>query len=396
LLKADYRVMLIGVYQSTLYVVALALLTLALVAALYVLLGRRSRHANLQVGTLLGGLVALWVTSIGVPALSWVVTWPLLGATLPLAWTLLAGRYAQRAWPQVVLLSLAAAPSLILLPGILQSILGLTNRIEGLTGFPLLGALMLFVAPLAALLVPHLRLIAGGPDAPAWQRWAVSGAAALGAVLLLGWGVLSAGFSVEQPRPNQIAYVLNADTHAAHWVSHDRHLDAYTRQFFPAGSTRRTFELTMPGTLPAYVGPAPLVAVPAPEVQVLSDTTSGEFRTLRLRFVSLRGSRLMVADVRAGGEVVALTIDGRAVDPGAFEWTQDGTFPVLYHNAPAAGWELTLTARVTGPVEIAVEDVADGLPVAAELHVPPRLATMMPAPGWMRDPTIVTRTFRFD
>ena len=163
-LNSDYQVMLVGNYQSGRYVVALSFATLAVVALIYTLLDGTVRRSNLVAGALIGGLIPLWVASLLVPGMSYLVAWPLLFAALPLTWTLFGGRRATARWWRMAILAVAAIPAIVILPGTLQAMLGLVNRLEGLSGIGLLGALMLFVAPLAGLFVPHLHFLTGDLD----------------------------------------------------------------------------------------------------------------------------------------------------------------------------------------------------------------------------------------
>ena len=96
-------------------------------------------------------------------------------------------------------------PSLILLPGTLHAMLGLVNRLEGLSGIGLLGVLMLFVSPVVGLLLPHLYFLSGTPAESRLRRWAIPASAAVAALALIAWGSLIRGFTTEHPRPNQIA-----------------------------------------------------------------------------------------------------------------------------------------------------------------------------------------------
>ena len=395
-LVIEYQVMLIGTYQATFYVVSFSILTLAIMAALYALAGRWIQRNDLLAGVLVGALLPLWFASLVVPGMSYLVIWPLLFGTLPLAWKILTGTRGDRPWPYVAVLSVAAAPIFVLLPGTLQAMMGFVNRMEGLTGIGLLGVLMLCVAPLAGLLLPHLQFLTGEADANQHRRWIVPASAGLLAMALLLWGVSTVGFDANHPRPNQISYHLNADTGTAEWVSIDRNLDSWTEQFIPSDTSRSDYDSTLLGTLPAFVASAPVVAVASPEISVMRDSSVGDLRTIELRFTSPRGAPLMAADIRSTGELTRLAVNGRDIDLSEYAWARSGSFPVIYHNAPPEGWTLLLEVRGTGPIEIGVEESKDGLPDVPGISIQPRPADMMPAPGYARDPTVVSKTFHFD
>ncbi len=393
-LVADYQVWMVGSYQTTLHVTALSATTLAAVTGLYTMLGRRVRRQNLVAGVLLGSLLPLWITSLLLPGLSYIVAWPLLFATLPLAWHLLARRWEASIWARTGVLAVAAMPALLLLPATLAQVTALAVRFEGMLGAPVLGLVALVVAPIVALLVPHLHLLGGAAEPGRW-RWAVPATAALVAVALFGWSVATVGFDAEHPRPDMLAYEMNADTGQAQWVSFDRSLDGWTRQFFPAGTKPVDHPRLGIGSMPAFTAAAPAVELAAPEIAVLSDTTDGDVRTLRLRLSSPRGVSEMTTAISAPGEIVAATVNGRALDLLDDAAARDGELNLIYANVEGAGWELEISIRAAGPVTMELEEVTRGLPDIPGEAVPARPADTMPSPVFPRDPTIVTRTFTF-
>jgi hypothetical protein len=272
----------------------------------------------------------------------------------------------------------------------MHQMLALFNRFEGITGMPLFGLSMIFVAPVVGLLVPHLI---PDVDTTGMRRWFVPVTAAVIAVVLLGWGSATSGYDAEHPRPNRIAYALDADTGQARWIGADQNLDSWTDQFFPDGTTRGEYDSVLMGTLPAFTAPAPIAALAGPDVTVVSDTVTDGLRTMQFLLRSPDGARMMAVDVAVPGEVVALAIDGRPADLAQLDWARDGEFPIIYQNVPDTGWELTLTVRSTEPVTLVVEETANGLPEIPGLTIAPRPADMMPAPWHAVDPTIVKATF---
>jgi hypothetical protein len=390
-LTTDYQVKLIGHYQTGLYVVALVFATIALIGAFYALLRRRVRRHNLAAGVLLISLLPLWLASLTVPGMSYLVTWPLLFGLLPLGWALLAGNRAANPWWRVAVLAVAAMPAIILLPGTLYQMVALVARFEGTLDVPLLGLAMLFVAPVVALLAPHFDFLAGDAGSGR-RRWALPAVAGVVALALIVWGNATSGYDAEHPRPDRIAYELDAGSGQARWVSLDQHLDEWTGQFFPSDAARGDYDWILRGTVPAYTVPAPLVDLPAPEVAVLSDTTAGDVRTLRLRLSSRRGTSEMTAAVEAPGEIVAAGVDGRPLDLADYSPAREGELNLIYADVPDGGWELTLAVRSSEPVSIEIEEATDGLP---GMTIQPRPAGTMPTLDYPRDPTLVRATFRF-
>jgi hypothetical protein len=373
-----YQAFMVGVYASLPLVVGLTLAALAPTVALVALLGRRVRSQDLQAGAVVGGTLLLWPVSLAAPGASYLVVWPLLGGLALLAWMVSGGRRAEQPWWRLAVLAVAALPALALLPGTLYQLVPILSYIEAGAGIPLLGLIALVVAPLAGLLVPHLDLLAGR------RRWHAPGALALGAVALLALAGASAGFDADHPRPDRIAYELDADTGTARWVSPDAHLDLWTAQFFPAGAVRGA---------DGFVAPAPSVSLPAPAVAVLADTTAGDTRTLRLRLSSPRGAYKIQVMVDAPGEIVAAAVDDRPLDLREYDLAPAGRLSLTYNAVPASGLELALTVRSAAPLGLALRDTSHGLPTLPGVTIQPRPPETMPALGMDLDPTIVVSTW---
>jgi hypothetical protein len=318
----------------------------------------------------------------------------LFAALLVLGWMLLAPDAAARPWPRAAALALGAAPAIILIAPFIHVLFGLLIRIDSFVRAPVgSGAIALAALALGSLLLAF-QFLAGS------RRWLLPGAAALVGLLTISVASVASNFDADHPRPDSIAYVLDADTGAATWVSADGRLDAWTRQFFPSGAAPGGF-VAMPNSnpdqvWPAWIAPAPPVVLAAPAVTVLEDAAPANLRSLRLRLTSPRGASNLYLDIRAAGDVVAATLDGKPLDLSA--WPADGRarFRLAYHALPTEGIEVGLTVAAAGPISIRVEDRSNGLPTIPGMTIAPRPADTMPAPFELADPTIVARSLIID
>jgi hypothetical protein len=213
-------------------------------------------------------------------------------------------------------------------------------------------------------------------------------------------GAASSNFDRDHPRPTNIAYMLDADTGAASWLTTDENLDPWTQQFFAAGAERGSFLWTPNANpdwaKPAWQSPAPSVTVAAPNVAVLENSASGGLRTLQLRATSPRGAPNLYLDIQAPGDVATAALDGKPLDLSYWPTEQRARFRVAYHAVPLEGIEVALTYLGDGPVTVRVEDRSNGLPVIPGMTIAPRASDTMPAAYEMADPTIVTRSVRVD
>jgi hypothetical protein len=212
-------------------------------------------------------------------------------------------------------------------------------------------------------------------------------------MLLLGWMSLTSGFDGEHPRPNHVAYELNADSGEARFVSLDPELDSWTSQFFPNDPATADYQI-QPGT-EVSVFSAPTTAVPleTAAVEVVTDMRENGVRTLTFRITSPRGVPELQAEVVAPGEILTAMINRRSLDLGDYAPARDGKLQFNYVGIDTDGIELTVAVRSTEAVTLAVTETSYGLPDIPGLTIQPRTIDQMQAPAFPPDATVVRKTF---
>jgi hypothetical protein len=400
LLNPNEQVVMAGTYGLDLVVLGLAALAIALMSALYLWLGRRMRLYNLAAGALVCWAILLVLSSLYYPTGSFLFTWPLLASELALDWLFLMKEPAAHPWRRAAMLAVAAVPGIVLLTPLVIYLVPLATYIGVQMPIPLLPVPLVFVLLLMGLLIPQLGLLAGEPQTPATvshlaflsrrhlmrrQRWLVPLSALLVSVMLLVTAMATSGLSATHPGTDSVTYRLNADTGQAVWQSSDQRLDDWTRQFFPSSIG--------PGPFSA---PAPAVALAPPGVTLVSDTMSGDERTLEVQVSSPRHAEDAMVQVEAQGEIVAATVDGKPFELILLPERAPHRLQFTYYALPEKGFELQLSIRSAAPVRITVQDVTSGLPTIPGMTIQPRPASLMPAliPTW-RDPTMVSKSFMF-
>lgn len=380
-LRPDLQVPLIGAYDYRLHAVAWAALAGAVVLALLV---RRPEPLHLAAAALLGCLPFVWLLTLGAPAMSYSLVWPLVLA-LPLA----ALGFLRPGWPRLGAIGLAAVGAVFLLPSTLHQVIGLANRFEGAAGLPVFGIIALWVVPPALLALPAARVLAGT------RPWVAPLAAFLVFVGLAAFGWLRADFDAERPRPDHVAYEYDADEGQAHWVSLDADLDDWTRAFFGDSGDRRPHDTALFGPRPAFIAEAPRVPLASPTAELSRETETDGGRRLELRLGSARGAPMLRIGVNAEGPIASARLDGEPLDLDAYAPATEGTLMVSYVAPPAEGVRLTLEVGGEEPVSVVLQDVSFGHPAEARRLLPARPAETMPAPTQPRDGTLVRRTWRF-
>jgi hypothetical protein len=406
----NYQVLLIGYYGGGLAVLGLTALAIAGMSALFLWLRTRMRLYNLAAGALVWWTILLVLSSLFFPGGSYLFTWPLLFSLLALGWLFLAKEPAARPWLRAAILSVAAVPGVVLL-------VPWMNRFDATMGMPMTAVPIVFVALLMGLLIPQVGLLGGEPRtqsklvanpekrpmaSPSIERrpdsraggrlltrfahWLVPVSVLLVGIVALGVAISTSGFDATHPGTDHITYQLDANTGQTSWLSSDQRLDDWTRQFFPTSSGRGPFQAR-----------APTISLAAPSVTLLSDTMSGNVRTLRVQVASPRHAEHAIVLVETQGEIVAVTLDGQPFDPSVLSEHARHHLQFTYAALPDKGFELSLSITSTAPVTIRVQDASYGLPTIAGMTIRPRPMYLMPAPGDMplSEGTTVIKSFTF-
>ena len=387
-----------GFYGADWRLLFLAALTVAFVAALYLLARRLIRTTGDEEGVAAGALVFLTglaiLTAVAVPSFSYLFTWPALAGVIVLAFGVLIPARAECFWPRVVVLALTAfVPVVLLAPPIYLLYTVLAAPLAGPGGLvsPVVAAFVLLALMLGALLA-HLLYFLGGT-----RPWVVPLSFAVLAIVFLTVELVSTRFDADHPRTDYVQYRLDADTGEADWISDTNPPDAWTEQFFRDSYTRGQMAFAPVynyGTRFEVIrAPAPKVDLPAPRLEVLDDTASAGTRELRLRLGSPRGAPYVHLEIQLPAEWVEASVDGEEIDVSQVPAEQRGHFAMTYYNLPEDDIEITLSVRSTEPFEATLTDYSNGLPDVPGMEKESRPPKFMPAPYDFRDPTAVHKTF---
>ncbi len=367
-------------YQRTWYLAGLVALILTVAAALYGWLRRKIRPANLAVGAMLWWLLLTLLTSLALPGASYLFTWPLLFSSLGLGAVILGGPALSPLRRTSVLL-LSAVPAVVLFVPLIYLIsVALTLQMGMAVG--------VVTVLLLVLLLPLLEVLA----AP--RPWLLPASALLtGAGCLIG-GVLSAGYSAASPQLTNVWYSLNANTQSAAWVSDAAPDSAWAQQFFSSPTTMGSDAASaalMPGTF--HIAAAPASALPAPELQVIADSTDAGVRTLTLKLTSPRQAPFVALFAAADTPVLSASVADKPAPSVAGAWG------LTYWGLPSSGLELQISVKAGQALTLQVLDRSDALPNLSDGALMPRPGTMQPAPflGPARfgNATLVSKSFSF-
>jgi len=372
-------------YQENTYLLGFMCLTIAIVTALDLWFLKKTRMENLLAGGMLWWVILTVVSSVYLPGASYLFLWPLLFSMLGLCLMLVVSRDRRSERKLLPVAYLCAMPGIILgVPAIYQMFQGL--------GLNMIGPIMLAVALLCALLIPHIRLITRE------KKWILPGIAALVGVGFIAAGLLNSGTSTSQPKLDNLLYALDADTGKAVWASLDKEPDEWTTQFLSSN--------TKSGTLPAILnanttahwlqGDAQAQPLAAPDIKLLEETSIEGMRTLRMHITSPRQAPVLTFYADSKMEIVSVEVNGKLMNmqasvPGA----RKDSWTMRYYAVPVEGIDMTMHVKALEPVKFRVVDQSYQLPQFMGARAPSRSANIISAPVPFADSTFVSKSFTF-
>jgi Peptidase family M28 len=386
LFQAEYRAMTYGeVYNSRLYLFAFVALTLAITSSLYLLFGRKRSVADLWMGALLWWLVFLLLTTFGLQGGTYLFTWPLLFSLFSLLILFIRKPEETRSRKQLAILLVGTIPAVVLFIPVIQIMfVGLTVSSSAMV--------MVVVALLLGLLVPHLNLISS------MNKWLLPAASSGICVVFLISAVFTSHFDAINPKQDNVFYALQADTGQAVWASTSNRADNWTSQFFPSQAKINNLPDFFPGKSWRFLtSEAPATELTAPKIETLSEERSGAERTLRLRVTSTRQAAVISLYVDADAEVHGTHINGQVIkrEVSGTKPAQGNKWELRYFAIPASGIELTLVSQSLQTIRIKAVDQSYELPSGSMATFKPRPDGVIPAPLPLSDSTLVSKSFTF-
>src|SRR5437667_3101217 len=363
---------------SPLYWAAVALMSLAISTAWYVILRRRGSVGGLHAGALLiWTLLSLSAAAIA-PGSSYLFTWPALVVALA---ALLAGGHDLLTAKGIAMCLAALVTAALLIP--IAYLIGAVFLGVTAAGGIVTAAI---IALIAWLLVPLLEALCDG------ARWSTPVICAAAAIVLVGIGVLTVRTSDVHPVPSRLIYAIDADSSDA-WLAASAsavRTNAWTRTAlapFSQGPEWIAHFFEQPSALVAKR--VPCLSLSQPAINILSDSTTSDARQLSLRVQGSAGTTALGIRV-TDAPVISAAIDGHAIDTTRYRLhTRDWT---LWYWAPSdSGALLSLIVPAASTPKLEILAYSLGIPTLPRVTLPPRPANVVPVQSG--DVTIVCRRF---
>ncbi|MGV9776005.1 M28 family peptidase [Streptosporangium sp. NPDC003464] len=356
---------------------AVAVLSGAALLGWYLPLRRRLGPAALSVGAL------VWPAGLGVlcaryaPGASFLFALPALLCALG---GLAAVLISASAWARLTAAMLGPVTAAMLLPSLAA------NTFNGM-GLALGGVSALVLALFGLTVLPIIELFLPTPGAGPERAVAVSLTAVVLALGLVGAGLLVDGFDADRPQRTHLAYVMNADTRTAHWVSADTDPGEWTRRYVSGHESAALPEGYARGTL--RTGPAPVIKADGPRVSVLAR----DQETVKLHVTAGRGARSVT--LRIDHPITAATASAGRFGSVSVPVTgkRAGTWPaeVRFRGIPAQGVQITV--RIPDADRARLTAIAETDDLSAVPGFRPRPPGLTAATREDGDLIAVTRTY---
>ncbi|WP_040793451.1 M20/M25/M40 family metallo-hydrolase [Nocardia paucivorans] len=376
-LRPDYAMMNGLLYRPYSYQVAIAALTTAALLLWYLLLRARLGSAALVTGALVWPAGAGVVCAVIAPGASFLFVLPTLFAA---AGVLAAMLPVRRPGWSAVCLAAGLSVSAVMLPVMARGLFTGVGLAFGGAGAACLTLFGLLLLPVVELLLPESTI----------TRRAVVVAPMLAvtvAIASVGAGLVLDTVDAAHPRRSHLAYVLDADTGAAHWVSGERHPTTWTREYLtghdlsglPPGYTRG----------PLWTGRAEPLAVAGPRLAI----RHREGDTVTVHVDSPRSAESLTLRIDHPIDLVTASVPGTAPVTVAVSGSPAHTWPgeIRFRDLPSEGVELTI--RTPGAHRVRVTVIDETRDIAAAPGFRPRPEDVVAAPHGDGDLIAVARTY---
>ncbi len=331
-------------------------------AALFFLFNKPASSYDLGVGALLLWVVLMVYTAIFIPGASYLLTWPLAAAILGYFLIFITSDKKYNNWLTAVILFLAAIPALVWYPFF-------GNFFLIAMGLPASATASILLGLMIGILIPQMEIVTRV------KSWLLPGIFFLAGAVLLAAGSISLDYDERHRKPVNIQFVYQADTGISKWISSDREVNTWTRQFLTSNPDTTGITGFSPLVTQQHLASPAIYEreLPAPEARLMHDTITNGERMLSWQVSMGRPAARLGIYLRTKSPDLDISIDGAArhkLQPRR----NTSWHPLLYFAPPEDGFELTIYADPTEEIELRLTDVCFGLPEFTDaLAMPPHM-----------------------
>lgn len=268
------------VYNHHWYFWGFTLLNLGLFFAIYSWF-----QDKLPTQQLISGPFTIWIllsfaSAWYLPTASYVFTWPVLMALI--GWIVMGSEITGNSWKTIGVLAISSFAVLYMLPPYI-------HLIQIMLTTEMIAICMVLLVLVLGISWPLIWQIIS--DRKYGMSWGLVGIAL---VYFVG-ASMNTGFDQHQKKQNSINYVQNLDTGKAYWVSRDDTTDSWTQQFLKTNYQKGMLpEITVPRTNSVQYKPTRFIKIPAPTVEVTTDSSSASLQHMTLKLNAGQGIAMVL------------------------------------------------------------------------------------------------------
>ena len=367
-------------YHNALYAAAVTGLTVCVIALLHGRFRRNTCVDDLAVGAMVAWAVAMIIMPLISPGSSYFFTWPLFFSLLGIGISFLFPEERPAAPGRVAALVVFALPGILIIAPLIYAFFSAITALFG-------SAVMILAVLMYGLLIPLAEIVA----VP--NRRALPIVFGIAGLAFFAAGLTAGSPSERFPRFDCVSYALNGDTGQASWVSTDKKADAWTSQFFPAGTAR--------GAIPEFgkgmylKAAAPVAPLPPPEAELVNDAVESGARTASFHIISPRKAARM--ELRCNTSARSVAVNGIPLGKKDAPWNLD------YSILSRRGFDLAIETDPAADIQLTLIDYTFALPdVLPGMAIRPRPPNIVVEPNtvnfdrdFQSDQAIVLKSFTF-
>lgn len=384
-LRPGYHMMNGLLYRPDFYEAALAALAGTALLVWYLLLRVRLGPAALAIGALAWPALLGLVCAAAAPGAAFLFTLPAGCAAAGALLAMMPVRWA--GWPAVTLVG-GLTISAVFLPVAARGVFDAVGMVYAGAGAACLALFGLMLLPAVELLLPEPEAFTGKPWAlPRTRAWAVPATVAVLGIAAVGAGLVVDTADPAHPQRSHLAYVLDAETGRAHWVSAERYPTDWTGRYvtdrdtsdLPAGYAHE----------PLWTGPADPIDARAPRVELRR--RDGE--TVTMHVTSPRAASSVILRFDRPIDLVTTQVPGAAPVTVPVTGTRPNGLPgeIRFRDLPPEGADFTVRTPGADRVRVTVFDESHGLTEAPGFW--PRPADTIASIRPDGDVMVVVRTY---
>ncbi len=219
-------------------------------------------------------------------------------------------------------------------------------------------------------------------------------------LFLFGRAHFTSSFNKERQKPNSLVYQYDMNTDKAYWLSYDKELDSWTKNFLgddprSAGDMNLNAAYSKYGSGYRYATEAPAKAIPKPKIEVTKDTLVADKRHIELCIAPQRHVNRVEVFASKSSLFYTLTVNGVAIEKDEeeeFVLNRRWRNKVLsYYFTDQEPLELKMEVPTDQKTELQVLEASFDLLENELFTVPKRPANMIPKPFIMNDAIIMVK-----